>query len=58
MKMPAPTANGVATIADKKVTPKDPTIIGNAPTSGFPWASLIDGFHTLLLKNDHKLILF
>ena len=54
----APMAKGVAIIAAKKVTPKLPTIIGKAPTSGLPWGPVVLGDQLVLLKKSQRFTLF
>ena len=57
MNTAAPMANGVATIADKKVTINEPVIIGNAPTIGFPFAPIWLGFQSVPNRKSNTLIL-
>ena len=57
IKTAAPIANGVATIADRKVTMNDPKIIGNAPTNGLPSGPVALGFQTVPNKKSNTLIL-
>ena len=57
IKTAAPIANGVATIADKNVTKKEPIIIGNAPTSGCPFSPTWLGFHFVPNKKSKKFTL-
>lgn len=53
MNTAAPIANGVATIADKKVTINEPVIIGNAPTMGFPFA--LFGLDSNLYQTENQI---
>ena len=58
IKTAAPIAKGVAIIADKIVTIKEPKIIGKAPSNGLPSAPLTFGCHSVPNKNLRGLILF
>ncbi|GAQ00764.1 hypothetical protein NBRC111452_565 [Companilactobacillus farciminis] len=52
MKIATPKANGVANSAANKVTLKEVTIIGKAPISGCPLASVAPGFQFVLVKKS------
>ena len=52
MKIATPKAKGVASNAASKVTLKEVTIIGKAPISGCPLASVAPGFQFVLVKKS------